>query len=125
MERYHPQSTPNAQVWLALDEDEHILLVERAHRRVAHKLPNVKLHAVFHVIVENQLAMGVSSVRETLDRLRSEGLSRHDAIHAIGSVVVSDVHGMLSEQKPHDAERYRQALAELTAEKWFALADEE
>jgi hypothetical protein len=50
---------------------------------------NKRLHATAHVIVENQAAMGDATVvPATLDRLMREGLDRHDAIHAIGSVLV-------------------------------------
>jgi hypothetical protein len=42
---------------------------------------------VFHVIVENQAAQGLETpVRRTLARLQAEGLSRHDAVHAVGSI---------------------------------------
>jgi hypothetical protein len=40
-----------------------------------------------HVVVENQVALGeATSVPEALDRLINEGLDRHDAVHAVGSV---------------------------------------
>jgi hypothetical protein len=41
-----------------------------------------------HVIVENQVALGEAyPVQSVLLRLMEEGLDRHDAIHAIGSVL--------------------------------------
>jgi len=47
------------------------------------------MHGVAHVIVENQIAAGDSTVEPvTLARLMREGLDRHDAIHAIGSVLM-------------------------------------
>jgi hypothetical protein len=50
---------------------------------------SIRAHAANHVIVENQLAMGDATVvPATLARLMQEGLDRHDAIHAIGSVLV-------------------------------------
>ncbi|MCK1378669.1 hypothetical protein IVB33_11685 [Bradyrhizobium sp. 24] len=46
------------------------------------------MHAVIHTIMENQLADAELPVRGTAQRLMSEGLDRHEAIHAIGSVLV-------------------------------------
>jgi hypothetical protein len=42
-----------------------------------------------HVVVENQVALGeVMRVPETLERLLDEGLDRHEAVYAIGSVLM-------------------------------------
>ena len=54
------------------------------------------MHAVIHAIVENQIAAAELPVRGTAQRLMSEGLDRHQAIHAIGSVLV----GYLNERMP-------------------------
>jgi hypothetical protein len=49
----------------------------------------------------------------------SEGLDRHDAVHAIASVLVNYLHEMLSGSDTKDQnEHYFEALAELTAEYW-------
>jgi hypothetical protein len=53
---YDPDQAPNAEQWLALDEQERIRLAEEHHRSASIKLPSLKVHAVFHAIVENQLA---------------------------------------------------------------------
>lgn len=87
MNRYEPSKTPDSAEWLALDEQERVALVEEFHRRARVDLPNVKLHATMHVVVENQLALNDEPVVRGLARLIKEGLTRHDAIHAIGSVV--------------------------------------
>jgi hypothetical protein len=48
----------------------------------------VKLHAVMHVIIENQVALGDEvPAQRTLRRLMAEGLDRHQGIHAISSVL--------------------------------------
>jgi hypothetical protein len=40
-------------------------------------------------VVENQLALGEATpVPTTLERLMDEGLDRHEAIHAIGSILM-------------------------------------
>jgi len=58
MKQYDPERPPNPVKWLALDEQERILLAESHHVAARIKLPITKVHAVFHVIVENQIADG-------------------------------------------------------------------
>jgi hypothetical protein len=55
-------------------------------------------HAIAHTIVESQLATGeVAGVPATLARLmREEGLDRHDAVHAIGSVLMGLIFNMVT-----------------------------
>ena len=83
----------------------------------------MKAHAVVHAIVENQLALAEPVVVETFARLGREGLDRHDAVDAIGSVVAGQMHAMLvgddSEGEP--TERCHKALEELAACKWSGL----
>ena len=68
------------------------------------------------------MALGEPAVVETLTRLQSEGLNRHDAVHAIGSVLVEHISELLKEGErtvqfdPNVA--YFQALRELTAVGW-------
>ena len=121
MERYDPAHAPLSDRWLALDEGERIRLVEQFHRAARIRVPNQLAHAVFHVIVENQLALPDQVVvRETMQRLLKEGLSRHEAIHAIASVLAVRVHDLLQPVAPAaDSEaRYRADLGRLTAEGW-------
>ena len=82
--RYDQQSVPHSETWLALDESQRIELVSVYHYRLGVKLPNAKLHAAIHVIVENQLDQEVILAKDALTRFRAEGLDRHEAIHAIG-----------------------------------------
>ena len=75
IERYDPQHAPDPEAWLALDEGERTELVLQYHRRARVRLPNARLHATIHVVVENQVALGDEiPVRRTLERLRAEGL---------------------------------------------------
>ena len=69
-------------------EQERIDLVKKYHRRARIRLPRETLHAVIHAIVENQIADRELPVRAAAQRLMSEGLDRHEAIHTIGSVLV-------------------------------------
>ena len=83
-----PLEAPEPKEWLAIDEAERIQLAQDYYRRARVRLPNEKLHAVFHVVVENQIALGDEiPVQSTLQRLMVEGLDRHEAIHAIASVL--------------------------------------
>jgi len=82
--QYDPLEAPEPEEWLAIDEAERIDLVKDYHRRARVRLPNEKLHAVFHVVVENQITLGNEiPVQSTVQRLMAEGLDRHEAIHAI------------------------------------------
>ena len=76
----------------------------------------------FHTIVENQMAANEPVVVETLTRLRKEGLSRHDAVHAIGLVLAAQVYDVLKREQPDTGkdpnEAYATELRRLTAESW-------
>jgi hypothetical protein len=86
--QYDPRQHVNSEAWQALDESERIESVRQYHRQNRIRLANESLHATTHVIVENQVALGDTFVaRAVLLRLVAEGLDRHEAIHAIGSVL--------------------------------------
>ncbi|SOE98040.1 hypothetical protein SAMN05446635_5996 [Burkholderia sp. OK233] len=122
MEAYNPERGPEPESWLELDEQERILLIETWHRVARIKLPNLTAHAALHVIVENQIALDLEPVVRAMDRLRKQGLTRHDAIHAIGSVVAENLFGILKVDQNDDAAasqaRYYAAVERLTAVSW-------
>jgi hypothetical protein len=121
MDRYDPDDAPIPAEWLSLDEGEQLFLIERYHRAARVRLPNPRLHATIHSIVENQLALDDQVVvRDTLQRLMAEGLSRHDAVHAIGSVLAAQIYDLLKSEPPPDPQHaaYYAALRRLTAQKW-------
>ncbi len=121
VKQYDPAVAPSPLEWLALDEQERLLLVQRYHERAKIELPNVKAHAVFHTVVENQLAEGVPEVIETFERLRGEGLERHDVVHAIGSVLAQHMSRLMREGRSDDPNRaYFRELRRLTASRWRA-----
>ena len=116
----NPDTSPSPSEWLTLDEGA-IALVSSYHERNNISLPDAQLHAVIHVVVENQIAMGEATVIETLERLQKEGLGRHDAIHAIGSVLAEDLYTLMQDQTdPADAtyQKYLSRLRQLTANNW-------
>jgi hypothetical protein len=120
---YDPFTEPNPEQWLALDEQERIDLVLEYHRRARIRLPRQEVHAIFHVVVENQIADAELPVRRIAQRLMSEGLDRHEAIHAIGSVLAGRIHDIMrgtTDQDPN--EDYFAELEALTAESWLRSA---
>ena len=119
---YDPDRAPASADWLATDEGERIEQVSAYHRRQRTKLPNAQLHAVIHVIVENQLALGEEVVVNTLARLQTEALSRHEALHAIGSVLAFDLYELMREGADTGDvyRRYLEQVEKLTAAQWRA-----
>jgi hypothetical protein len=123
MKNYDPLKPPDPEEWQSMDEQERLQLVESFHRRARIRLPNEKMHAVFHVIVENQIALDDEiPVKRTVQRLMSEGLDRHDALHAVGSVLIGHLTDLLGRPEVEigaDSSRpYYTALDELTAKGW-------
>jgi hypothetical protein len=122
MQAYNPENAPEPEWWLELDEQERVVLVEAWHRAARISLPNVAAHAVLHTVVENQIAMNLEAVVRAMHRLRTEGLTRHDAVHAIGSVVAGHLFDILKTGQGDDADalqaRYFAAVERLTAEGW-------
>jgi Domain of unknown function (DUF1841) len=126
MRRYDPLKEPDPQEWLALDEQERIDLVRDYHRGAGIRLPNDNVHAVLHVVVENQVALGDEiPVGRTLRRLMSEGLDRHEAVHAISSVLAEHMHnlskGAVTGEDPNAG--YMAKVEQLTAETWKTYWD--
>ena len=122
MNGYDPDITPDAKEWLALDEGERLALVEGYHRDARIALPRTarRLHATIHTVVENQLALNDEPVVRALGRLMKEGLSRHDAIHAIGSVIAEHVNDLLKLKDAPETSRarYYAAIERLTVAEW-------
>lgn len=127
MEHYDPEIAPDSTEWLALDEAIRLMLVEGYHRDARIALPKAarRLHATFHVIVENQLALNDEPVVRALGRLISEGLSRHDAVHAVGSLVAEQIYDLLKVKDAPEAARirYYAAIERLTAAGWRKIGD--
>jgi hypothetical protein len=130
---YDPFTEPDPEQWLALDEQERIDLVVEYHRRAGIRFAREKLHAVVHAVVESQIADAELPVRRTAQRLMSEGLDRHEAVHAIGSVLAGHINDLMREVKsggrsldttsdrdPNEA--YFAELEALTAEAWLRSA---
>ena len=122
MDRYDPDIMPDAKEWHALDEAERLALVEGYHRDARIALPKTarQLHATIHTVVENQLALNDEPVVRALARLMKEGLSRHDAVHAVGSVVAEHIYDLLKlKDTPETTHaQYYAAIERLTVAEW-------
>ncbi len=128
MRTYDPDRRPDAPDWLDIDESARIGLALSYHRRARVCLPNAHLHATIHVVVENQIALKEPVVVETLARLQREGLSRHDAVHAIGSVLAAHIWELLKRGRASDIDpnvKYFDELKRLTAAGWLSGEDSE
>jgi hypothetical protein len=74
-------------------------------------------------VIENQIALGdPPSTRRAMERLMAEGLDRHEALHAVGCVLIGHLWelaqaGASPPAAPDDA--YAAALDRLTAESWL------
>lgn len=134
MNTYDPLHAPNPQDWLALDEDERLDLVRRYHQG-ENELPDevdAELHAVCHVTVENQVALGDETpVTDTLDRLVGDDLNRHEAIHAVAGVLMEHLwqknaqgNGPEAPGAAFSTEEYFEEVRNLTAQQWLDQAQD-
>ena len=126
MQDYDPLVEPDPDEWLAAGEQERIDAVKYYHRDAESEAERSTLHAVIHAVVENQIAEGDElPVRRTMTRLMHQGLDRHQAIHAVGSVLAGHINELMREAKagrdpggdvnvPYFAE-----LERLTAKDWL------
>ncbi len=121
MQKYDPMLNPDPEQWVALDDDERISLVMEYHQEVGIEPPDEYTHALLHVVVENQIALGEETpVDAVLDRLIDENLDRHDSIHAIASILANHMYELMhGEDAALGNDEYYAELENLTAEKWL------
>ena len=78
---------------------------------------NPYLHLTMHAAIENQLAAkDPPEVAKTLDRLMGQGMSRHDAIHAIAAVFIELAFPVFQGREPFNTKRYIKRLRRLGRE---------
>jgi hypothetical protein len=78
------------------------------------------MHATIHAVVENQIAEGHEPVIRAMSRLTSAGLSRHDALHAVGSVLAEHLFELIKDgsTSTNSMISYDAAIERLTPESW-------
>ncbi len=122
MEKYNPFKSIDPAEWLEFDEGERIELVQEFHESLEDELPDdaLSMHSMIHVIVENQIAMGVELLPETIAKLTRQGLDRHEAIHAIGAIISEDIFNIVKGNvEAFSPKKYRRKLEKITAKRWL------
>lgn len=123
---YDPNVDVDAAVWRELEERERLSRVAKYHNATlkrAQMPPSMQRHAAMHVIVETQLVDAAPpEVVAALARLQSEGMSRHNAIHAIGWLATEHMRRAMAKQRPVDDKAYAADLAALTVRSWLKMA---
>ena len=118
--KYDPQVAPDPRQWLDMGEDTQLRIVREYHMSSAPERLKEDLHSAFHVMIENQLALREMPVQETLERLTKEGLARHEAIHAISTVLMEHMFDIVhrGSSGANTKEMYYQDLAHISASEW-------
>lgn len=121
MDTYNTSVRPDKEQWLEATESERVSAVREFHEKSEVYLDEkaIEIHSAIHVVVENQLAMGVELLPETLAKLMRQGLDRHEAIHAIGAIISGDILAIIrGEVTEYSPKRYRKKLEKITAKRW-------
>lgn len=117
---YDAGQEPDASEWLGMAERERMRHVFVFHRQCAALRSSVEspaFHAAIHTVVETQVATGEpAEVGRTLQRLQREGLDRHEAVHAIGSVLIGGLEAAV--RGGFDESALVGALEDLSAATW-------
>lgn len=126
MERYEPLEAPDPEEWLAMEEDERLLLIREYVEEHEPGIEGKMMHVGMHLMVENQIALGDEMpVREVHERLMREGLDRHDAIHAVATAFAGAMFEMKNDPEAELNANYHAGLEELTAESWLTMMDDD
>jgi hypothetical protein len=123
---YDAAVAPVPRDWQMLAEQARLDAVTRYHDVAlasGERPPSMARHAGMHVIVENQIAdRAPEQVRHAMSRLMGEGMSRHDAIHAIGWVLAAHMRRAMAERVPVDEAKYAADVGQLTLARWLSDA---
>ena len=89
--------------------------LDTPHAKVDKK--GLRAHLLIHAMVEKQLIDNdPPETRLALERLEAESLSRHEAVHRIGKVVMKEAMEMMKQGRELDRQAYAEALKELSVE---------
>lgn len=125
MQYYNPLKAQNRRSWLSMDEAERVELIRQYHEQNGEYGESLDTHAAIHCAVETQISMETPVVCEALGRLLDQGLNRHDAIHAIGTVLAEHIHDLLSQKEDAETdpnEQYYERLSRFNADDWYSDA---
>ena len=117
---YNPLRVPKPDAWLSLDEQRRIDMIETYHIAMNIDLPNVRAHAAFQAIIENQAALrSETPVAAKLKELQREGLDRHEALHAVMYVLSQHFYTTMKEKEAMTNEAYFADVRKLTKQSWY------
>lgn len=117
---YEPSTTPDPETWLRYHARERELAVRRAHERGGAAHPKVKddvQHFIEHQVVEAWIAREAHDAPAALARLIDAGLTRHEAIHALGATFARVINRSIETKGKHE-EDMAAALAAVKPGKW-------
>lgn len=123
MRSYNPAKSPDRAEWRALSERDRIDLIYEYHDFIGETGENMEAHAAIHAAIETQIAEDVPEIRVTLGRLRKQGLNRHDAIHALGSILAQHMQNIINSSYEDGVDQnaqYSMMLASFDVADWYA-----
>jgi Plasmid pRiA4b ORF-3-like protein/Domain of unknown function (DUF1841) len=107
------------------DPDERALLIKGEHPELHEALAepdfdtdaagfSPRFHLTMHEVIANQLwDNDPPEVWQAAQRLRDQGLERHDILHELLEVMVTHMHPVLAKQEPFNSDAYRRDLNDL------------
>jgi hypothetical protein len=99
----HPEYTP---LWERLDQ--------LSDAEITAGGSNPILHVTMHAAIESQIAGGEPpEVAQTVWALERRGLSHHEAVHRVASVLAGEIWHVMQERRPFDPARYATRLTDL------------
>ena len=121
MKQYNASKKPVPELWLSLDDDTRLELVEKYVENFERKIDDSakSIHASIHMVVENQLALNEDVTIKAYQRLMQQGLKRHETIHAIGAIILESIESGMKEKSDEPIVNYKNRLRKLTAKRWI------
>lgn len=125
---YDPDNAPDPTEWRALEVQERIRVVVAYHSTAKKDTKKPKVHALLHVNVENMLLQARGPATRAMSRLMEEGLTRHQAIHALATVwlvyPVDSWSGDTSQSPREKQAAFNHAMENLSIDEWEKLKAE-
>lgn len=109
----------------ASDPDERALLIKGEHPELHETLADPdfdpravgfspRFHLTMHEVIANQLwDNDPPEVWQAAQRLRDQGVDRHDILHRLLELMVTHMHPVMVDKKPFDNDAYRRDLDDL------------